>query len=180
MWYMDSKSAHLRDALVIGILAALLSDVFLHLFHSMYGATCTSYQIDSIDPNGRNVRTGHVACLPLYWFYIAPFIGAFLAAMVSFRAWQNPTFLRAILFLIICDVLTTWLAAMALRYYWQPTFNTPIPSSILDWTNWSLNSLLFGLLFGNIVTKFLAIWAGALGLVWMFGWNAITRRYNSN
>lgn len=160
---MQRQSGYRRRMITIGVLCALGAVLFLAVFPRTLTATCHSWQIDSIDAAGRNVRTGHVACLPEYWFCICAFLGASLAAFLTLK---KVTLLRSIGFVIVCDVLMNWFGVMAMLVVWKMADPT-MPLVEFPWL-----AVLVGLTFGNLATKGFALWAGMLALLITLGLDA--------
>jgi hypothetical protein len=151
----------------MGVIVVLLGFVFLHVYPKAWRITCRPFETRSIDATGRNVSVFTTACLPMSWYFIAGFCGAGSAAAVTLR---KITALRLVMFVVLCDLVVTWIAGTALLVWdhFQPHMWADSGAAAF-WASAPFTGFFVGVTFGNLFTLGFPLWAGALASFCVLG-----------
>jgi hypothetical protein len=151
----------------ISVVVVLTGLVFFRVYPMAWMASCETFETRSTDAAGRNVVIFENFCLPLYWYYIIGFCGAVLSAIITLR---RVTVIRLVMFIIVCDLMVTWIGGTALlawdRYL---PHAVPGPSPAAFWASLPLSGFFVGVTFGNIFTLGFPVWAAALASFCILG-----------
>jgi hypothetical protein len=151
----------------IGVVVVLIGFVFLRLHPKAWSVTCRPIETRSKDAAGRNVAAVTFSCLPVYWYFVAGFCGAASSAIITLR---RITVIRLVMFILICDLLVTGIAGMALLVWehYLPLANPGFGPAAF-WASLLPFGSLIGLFFGNIFTLGFPVWAAALASFCVLG-----------
>lgn len=152
-------------ALLIGLLVVLVGYVFLHFEPRIRRPTCRNLLSYATGPDGNRTVTFAYVCLSVYFYYLAAFVGSGAAAIVALR---RITALRALLFIVLCDVFVTWLAGIVVLV-WDRLQPHTLPGSEAFWFLLLPFGLLLGIVFGNVATFSFPLWSGAAALLITIG-----------
>ena len=144
----------------IGGVVVLTGFVFLRLHPRAWSVTCRPLETRSTDPSGRNITAVTFSCLPIYWYYVAGFCGAAFSAIMTLR---RVSVVRLAMFVVVSDLLITWIAGMALLVWdhYLPHIDIGFgPTGF--WASLPLFGALVGLIWGNVFTLGFPVWAAAL------------------
>lgn len=163
-------------AFAIGFLVVLVGYLLLHFEPRIRRPTCRNLVSYAAGPGGNHATSFSYVCFPVYFYCLAALIGSGGAAIVTLRRITIP---RAFLFIVLCDVFTTWIAGTALLVWdrFQPHATLPSPEAF--WFLLLPFGLVLGAVFGNVTTLGFPLWSGAAALLVTIAAEAVYCRLGS-
>jgi len=116
-------------------------------------------------------RPGTDRCLPIFWFYAAGGLGAFLASFIALKTGETVRPRSLLLFVVLCDLFYTWIGGFGfmLHLFLLAPNLTGLTTAdrIWDWAELPLMSLMTGLFWGNLATFGFGFLIGFPTLLWL-------------
>ncbi|MDH2355470.1 hypothetical protein QCM77_29170 [Bradyrhizobium sp. SSUT18] len=116
-------------------------------------------------------RPGTALCLPVFWFYAAGVLGAFLASFIALNTGETVRLRSLLSFMLLCDLFYTWIGGIGFMlhlFLLAPNlFGLKTADRIWEWAELPLMSLMTGLFWGNLMTLGFGFLIGLPTILWL-------------
>lgn len=116
-------------------------------------------------------RPSTALCLPVFWFYAAGGLGAFLASFMALNSGETVRLRSLLSFILLCDLFYTWIGGIGfMLHLFLPApnlFGLTTEDRIWEWLELPLMSLMTGLFWGNLATLGFGFLIGLPTILWL-------------
>ncbi|QQO17822.1 hypothetical protein JJB99_17635 [Bradyrhizobium diazoefficiens] len=116
-------------------------------------------------------RPDTALCLPVFWFYAASVVGAFLASFIALNTGETVRRPSLLSFILLCDLFYAWIGGIGFMLHLillaPNTFGLTMADRIWQWAELPLMSLMTGLFWGNGVTLGFGFLIGLPTVLWL-------------